>query len=88
MGKFISDKLIEQLHDNAQGLIVIVLDGDAYEDAKILYRKLSFGDLMGRVRICVPPEDYDPSKIFEKLGNKGIIKLLKSAYKLGPMDFY
>ena len=67
---------------------MIVLDGDAYEDAKILYRKLSFGDLMGRIRICVPPEDYDPSKIFEKLGNKGIIKLLKSAYKLGPMDFY
>lgn len=88
LGKFMSNKLIEQLHDKAQGLIVIVLDGDAYEDAKILYKKLSFGDLMGRIRICVPPEDYDPSKIFEKLKNKGIIKLLKSAHKLGPMDFY
>jgi hypothetical protein len=88
LGKFISDKLIEQLHDKAQGLIVIVLDGDAYEDAKILYKKLSFGDLLGRIRICVPPEDFDPSKIFERLGNKGIIKLLKSSYKLSPMDFY
>ena len=88
LGKIISDKLLEELHDKAQSLIVIVLDGDAYEDAKILYRKLSFGDLLGRIRICVPPEDYDPSKIFERLGNKGIIKLLKSSYKLGPMDFY
>jgi hypothetical protein len=88
LGKIISDKLLEELHDKAQSLIVIVLDGDAYEDAKILYRKLSFGDLLGRIRICVPPEDFDPSKIFERLGNKGIIKLLKSSYKLGPMDFY
>lgn len=88
LGKIISDKLLEELHDKAQSLIVIVLDGDAYEDAKILYKKLSFGDLLGRIRICLPPEDYDPSKIFERLGNKGIIKLLKSSYKLGPMDFY
>jgi hypothetical protein len=88
LGKIISDKLLEELHDKAQSLIVIVLDGDAYEDAKILYRKLSFGDLLGRIRIVVPPEDFDPSKIFERLGNKGIIKLLKSSYKLGPMDFY
>lgn len=88
LGKIISDKLLEELHDKAQSLIVIVLDGDAYEDAKILYKKLNFGDLLGRIRICVPPENYDPSKIFEMLGNKGIIKLLKSSCKLGSMDFY
>jgi hypothetical protein len=34
---------------------------------KILYKKLNFGDLTDRIRICVPSEDYDPSKIFEKL---------------------
>ena len=88
LGKIISQKLIEQLHDNSHGLIVIVLDGDAYESAKIIYKKLSFGDLIGRIRICVPPEEYDPSKIFEKLGNKGIIKLLKSSHKLTTKDFY
>lgn len=88
LGKIISDKLLEELHDKAQSLIVIVLDGDAYEDAKILYRKLSFGDLLGRIRICVPPENQDPSSIFNLLGNKGIIKLLKSSYKLAPIDFY
>lgn len=88
LGKFISDKLLEQIHDNAKGLVVIVLDGDAYEDAKILYKKLNFGDLNGRIRVVVPPEDYDPSKIFEKLGNKGIVKLLKSAHKLNYIDLY
>jgi hypothetical protein len=88
LGKFISDKLLEAIYYNAKGLIVVVLDGDAYEDAKILYKKLSIGDLNGRIRIVIPPEEYDPSKIFERLGNKGVIKLLKTARKLTPMELY
>lgn len=79
LGKYISPKLLEFLHDNAKCNIVIVLDGDAFDDAIFLYKQLNFGDLRGRIKIAVPPMDYDPSKIFEKLGNKGIIKLLKSA---------
>jgi DNA primase len=82
LGKFVSDKLLEMLHDKAKALVVIVLDDDAYEDAKLLYKKLNFGELRDRIRVCRPPEGYDPSKIFEILGNKGIIKLLKSAKKL------
>lgn len=87
LGKFISMELVDMLHDRAQGLIVIVLDGDAYEDAVNLYKKLNFSDLRDRIRICVPPEDFDPSKIYEKLGNKGIVKLLRSSHKLNPMDY-
>ena len=48
---------------------------------------LNFSDLRDRIRICVPPEDFDPSKIYEKLGNKGIVKLLRSSHKLNPMDY-
>jgi hypothetical protein len=42
---------------------------------KNIIQKLNFGDLTDRIRICVPSEDYDPSKIFEKFGNAGIVNL-------------
>ena len=70
---------MELLHDHAMGYIVIVLDDDALEDAKNLYRQLNFGNLRNRIKIVRCPEGYDPSKIHEKLGAKGIIKLLMSA---------
>ncbi len=82
LGKYISQQLLELLHDKAQSYIVILLDDDAYEDAKRLYRELNFGDLRDRIRLIKPPEGYDPSKIFEKLGHKGMIKLLMSSRQL------
>lgn len=88
LGKYISPKLLELLHDHAMAYIVIVLDGDAYEDAKHLYQQLNFGDLRGRIKIVRCPEGYDPSKIYEKLGAKGIIKLLMSARLLNDFELY
>ena len=88
LGKYISSKLLELLHDNAMGYVVIVLDDDAFEDAKLLYQQLNFGNLRGRIKIVRCPEGYDPSKIYEKLGPKGIIKLLKSARHLSKAELY
>jgi len=88
LGKFLSPQLLELLHDKSQGFVVIVLDDDAYEDAKRLYRELNFGNLRDRIRLVKPPEGYDPSKIFEQLGNKGIVKLLMGAYKLEESEIY
>lgn len=88
LGKYLSEQLLELLHDKALGNIVIVLDDDAYEDAKNLYRQLNFGNLRGRIKIVRPPEGYDPSKIFEKLGNRGIVKLLRSARVLADNELY
>jgi hypothetical protein len=51
-------------------------------DAVNLYKKLDFGKLRGRIKICKCPMDYDPSKIFETLGAKGIVKLLRGARHL------
>jgi len=82
LGKYITDDLIVFLHDNAKSFIVIVLDDDAYDDAVNLYRKLNFGDLTGRIKIVRCPEGFDPSKVYEKLGAKGIIKLLMSAKRI------
>jgi hypothetical protein len=53
-----------------------------------LYRELNFGNLRDRIRIVKPPEGYDPSKLFEKFGNKGIVALLKTAYKLEEYEIY
>ena len=88
LGKFLSSQLLELLHDNAQAFVVIVLDDDAYDDAKRLYRELNFGNLRDRIRLVKPPEGYDPSKLFERFGNKGIVALLKTAYKLEEYEIY
>ncbi len=88
LGKFISNKLLELLHDKTTGFIVILLDDDAYEDAKILYQQLNFGNLRGRLKIIRPPEGYDPSKIFEKMKHEGIIKLLRTAIALSDEELY
>lgn len=88
LGKYISPQLLDLLHDKAQSFVVIVLDDDAYDDAKSLYRQLNFGDLRGRIKLVKCPDGYDPSKIFEKLGNRGIVKLLMGSYKLEESDIY
>lgn len=88
LGKYIPLQLLDLLHDKALGNIVIVLDDDAYEDAKNLYKELNFGNLRGRIKIVRPPEGYDPSKIFEKLGGKGIVKLLMTARVLTDQELY
>jgi len=82
LGKFMSPILLNKLHEKANAKIIILLDGDATEDAEILYKLLDFGRLYGKIRICIPNEIYDPSLIHQKFGRAGIIKLLKSAYKL------
>ena len=48
----------------------------------------NFGDLRDRIKIVRPPSGYDPSKIFEKFGNKGIVSLLRGAYKLEESELY
>jgi hypothetical protein len=88
LGKYISQELLELLHDKAMANIVIVLDDDAYEDAKFLYKQLNFGNLRGRIKICCPPKGYDPSKIYEKMGAKGIILLLRSSRHLSDIELY
>ncbi len=86
LGKYMDEKLLDMLHDKAKANIVIFLDGDAVEDAIILYKKLNFGKLKGRIRIAIVSEIFDPSKIYEKFGPRGIITALKTAKKLENID--
>lgn len=82
LGKYISDILLDLLHDKAMANIVIVLDDDAKKDAINLYNKINFGKLRDRVKICIPPDGYDVSLIYQVYGASGVIKLLKTARKL------
>jgi DNA primase len=82
LGKTLSHKLKQTLIEKAKANIIILLDNDAYDDAVKLYKELDFGDLSGRVKLCKPPVGYDPSLIYQMIGKKGIVKLLKSAKEL------
>jgi DNA primase len=82
LGKNISELLFYKLQTKAKANIVVLLDNDAFNDAVKLYHKLNFGVLNDRIRICKLPDGFDPSKVFEKFGNKGIIHYLSKSGKL------
>jgi len=76
LGKIISDVLMEFLYTtNAD--IVIMLDADAKIDAIKNFKKLNVGELEGRIKLCTPPNELDPAKIFENYGTKGIHDLIR-----------
>lgn len=82
LGKVIYEKLFYDLQYKATGLVIILLDGDAYKDAKRLYKKLNTLNLYNRVRIVRLHEDWDISLVKEKMGDEGVFKVLKTANKL------
>lgn len=90
LGKYLTEKLFDELYSKANARIIILLDGEdlAFSDAKEIYRRLNIGDLRDRIRIIRPPEDEDPSSIYKKEGYKGIIKLLKTAKKIKESELY
>jgi DNA primase len=90
LGKVLFTYLFESLYTKANANIVILLDGEdeAIADAKALYVKLNVGDLKDRIRICIPPKDFDASKIHQVLGVKGIFELLIGAKKLTDKELY
>ena len=59
LGKTVSNKLWEQLYEKSEKNIIICLDGDAWEDAQHLYRKLDGGKLNHRIRLIKIPKDKD-----------------------------
>jgi len=82
LGKYVSDRLFEQLYDKASANIVIVLDSDAYEDAIELYKRLDIGRLRGKIKICIPDDGLDPSLIYQRFGKRGIVRLLKGSVRI------
>jgi len=70
LGKSVSEKLWSKLYDNCKKNVIICLDGDAWEDAQKLYRKLEGGRLTRKIRLIKLPKDKD-------VGELGTIEGLK-----------
>jgi DNA primase len=88
LGKFISPKLFNEIYNKASANIVIVLDSDAYDDALELYKTLNIDKLIGRIKICIPLDGFDPSLIYQKYGSHGIIELLKASRRIPENQLY
>lgn len=88
LGKFLDEDfaVYKALVEKARANIIIVLDDDAIDDAKKMYRFLDSGKLKGRIRIIECPSGYDAALFFEKFGRKGIYQLMKTARKLDECE--
>lgn len=84
LGKDIHDKLIKTIMDKATGHVVILLDGEekVWNTAKKIYSKINIGKMYGRVKIIKMENDYDIGKVNEDFGRRGVVDVLRSAFKL------
>ena len=82
LGKVINDHILDCLLTKLTAKVVIVLDSDAYRDAVKLYKELNNTKLHNRVLLVKMPDGFDISDIYQKLGKKGIIRILKNAHKI------
>lgn len=82
LGKKISPLILSKIFENLTGHLVILLDGDAWDNIKNLYIKLNVGKLYGKVRVVKLDEKWDISKVNEDFGREGVIDVLKSSFKI------
>lgn len=88
LGKTINPayQIYKTLQEKAKAHVNIFLDDDAESYAKLAYAKLNEGNLAGRIRFIRCPEGLDAALIFQKYGQKGIRKVLRSATKLSEFE--
>ena len=82
LGKVLNDILHKKLIEKAGAKIIIVLDYDAKEDAYKLYKKLNSGKIRNNILIVDMPKGFDIADVHQKLGKRGVIKLLSTAKKI------
>ncbi len=82
LGKVLNDLLFKKLIDCASAKVIIVLDNDAEKDAINLYRRLNSTKLNGRVLMVYMPKRFDLSDVHQRLGSKGVIKLITTAKRI------
>lgn len=88
LGKAISPayQVYKTLQEKAKAHVNIFLDDDAEAYAKLAYAKLNEGNLEGRIRLIKCPNGFDAALIYQKYGQKGIRKVLRSASKLSEIE--
>lgn len=69
LGKKMNKFIFENLYDKSEGLIHIVLDGDAWDDALQLYHELNGGRLYNKIRLYKLPKTKDACDLRGDIGN-------------------
>lgn len=72
--------------NKAKANVNILLDDDAVNDAKKIYKLLNSTRLKDKVKLIVCPNGYDASDIYQKFGKRGIKKLMQRAEKLDDFE--
>ena len=72
--------------NKAKTNVNVLLDDDALNDAKKIYKLLSSTNLKGMVRLIECPDGYDASDIYQKFGKKGIRKLMQRAKEIEEFE--
>ena len=80
------DAVYQILSAKAMADVNIMLDNDAYANAVMIYRLLEQGPLHGRVKLVPMLSDKDASDVFQKEGYRGVVKILRGAYRLNEFD--
>lgn len=70
----------------ARANVNILLDDDAIEDAKKIYKLLNSSRLKGKIRLIECPKGYDASDIYQKYGKRGIKTLMKRAKEMDEYE--
>ena len=70
----------------AKANVNVLLDDDAVNDAKKIYKLLDSTNLRGKIRVIICPDGYDASDIYEKFGKNGIKMLMQRAEKIDDFE--
>lgn len=81
-------KLYWDIMSKANANVNIWLDNDIADNGKEIYGLLNHGRLYGKVRYVLSDFGKDPSEIFERYGNMGIIRSLQTAHQLKESETF
>lgn len=70
----------------ARAKVNVLLDDDALNNAKKIYKLLNSTKLKGNVRLIECPNGYDASDIYQKFGKRGIKQLMKRAKMIDEFE--
>lgn len=78
-------EVYQAIFERCNANVNIFLDGDAFENVKVLYKRLNCGRLYNKIRYIPCNEELDPSKLYELGGKKAIINHLVNAKKFNEI---
>jgi DNA primase len=82
LGKKLYDLIYDAVYRKANNYVIIILDPDAWEDAKKIYHRLNSGRLYKKVLINKLPDGYDLSLYNQLYGKEELRKIIIKSTRL------